>query len=133
MKLALAQLSSGTDREENVERALRAMDEAASRGAEMIVYPEVVLERFFPQERGCRDAAVKNAEPIPGPTTEKLSAKAAEHGLVVVFNLYEDAGDGRYYGRLAGDRRGRKPARHDAHDPHHRLRGLPRAGVLRSG
>ena len=39
MKLALAQLSSGEDRERNLERSLRAIDEAAAQGAEMIVYP----------------------------------------------------------------------------------------------
>ena len=34
---------------------------------------------------------------------------------------------------LAGDRRGRHAARPDAHDPHHRLRLLPRAGLLHAG
>ncbi len=107
MKLALAQLSSGEDRDRNLERALQAIDQAAARAAEMIVYPEVVLERFFPQHRGsvplggsrggnhCQAAAAV-AEPVPGPTTEKLAAKAKEHGMVVVFNLYEVEGE-RYF------------------------------------
>lgn len=113
MKLALAQLSSGEDRAENLTRALAAIDEAAAQGADVVVYPEIVLERFFPQERGCSLAAHANAEPIPGPTTEKLAAKAREHGIVVVFNLYERDGD-RYFdaspvidadGRLLGTTR----------------------------
>jgi len=97
MKLALAQLSSGVDREENLGRVLAAADEAAGRGADVIVYPEIVLERFFPQERGCRPQALAGAEPVPGPTTEKLSQKAREHGLVVVMNLYEKTADGRTF------------------------------------
>jgi N-carbamoylputrescine amidase len=113
MKLALAQLSSSADHDANLTRALAAIDEAAAQGADVIVYPEIVLERFFPQERGCSRAAHANAEPIPGPTTEKLAAKAREHGIVVVFNLYERAGE-RYFdaspvidadGRLLGTTR----------------------------
>ena len=37
------------------------------------------------------------AEPIPGPTTERLAAKAREHGIVVVFNLYEVDNRGRTF------------------------------------
>lgn len=97
MKLALAQLSSSEDHGRNVERALEAMDQAAAQGAELIVYPEVVLDRFFPHARGCKGAAVGNAETIPGPTTEKLAAKAKVYSMVVVFNLYEDGGNGRFF------------------------------------
>lgn len=97
MKLALAQLSSSPDREENLRRVLAAADEAAARGAAAIVYPEIVLERFFPQEQGCRPKALAGAEPVPGPTTELLSTKAREHGLVVVMNLYEKTEDGRTF------------------------------------
>jgi predicted amidohydrolase len=94
MRLALAQLGSGEDRGENLERALAAMAAAAARGAEMVVFPEIVLDRFFPQhpspERGvCPPAAAALAEPIPGPTTERLAARARELSLVTVFNLYE--------------------------------------------
>ncbi len=117
VKLALAQLSSSEDRQHNLERVLQAVDEAAAQGAEMIVYPEVVLDRFFPQHRAsvplggsrgvdcvplgsrgvdCCQAASALAESVPGPTTEKLAAKAREHGIVVVFNLYEVDGD-RYF------------------------------------
>ena len=85
MKLALAQLSAS----KNLDRALAAIDEAARHGAEMIVYPEIVLDRFFPQSCGGLAAAKENAEPVPGETTEKLTAKARQHGIVIVFNLYE--------------------------------------------
>lgn len=108
MRLALAQITSSEDRAANLERALAAMDEAAAEGAELIAFAEVVLDRFFPAERGaascgagtCRQAAHALAESVPGPTVERLQAKAAEHGLVTVFNLYESAvidGVTRYY------------------------------------
>jgi N-carbamoylputrescine amidase len=102
MRLALAQLSSGEDRGDNLERALEAMSEAASRGAGLVVFPEIVLDRFFPQhpspERGvCPPAVAALAEPVPGPTTERLAARARELSFVTVFNLYEVDGDGRTF------------------------------------
>ncbi len=102
MRLALAQLSSGEDREHNLERALAAMSTAAERGADMVVFPEIVLDRFFPQYPGprpgvCPPAVAELAEPIPGPTTERVSARARELSLVTVFNLYELDRDGRTF------------------------------------
>ena len=98
MRLALAQIVSTPDRAANLDRALRAMDEAAAAGAELVVFPEVVLDRFFPAERRdvCSLPVAELAEPIPGPTTERLAEKAREHGLVTVFNLYERDGDRSY-------------------------------------
>lgn len=102
MRLALAQLSSGADRGRNLDRALAAMTEAAAAGAEMVVFPEIVLDRFFPQypspRRGvCPPAVLALAEPIPGPTTERLAERARQLSLVTVFNLYEVDGDGRTF------------------------------------
>ncbi|MEM1182305.1 MAG: nitrilase-related carbon-nitrogen hydrolase, partial [Acidobacteriota bacterium] len=102
MRLALAQIASSEDRAQNLSRVLDSMDEAAAAGAEVVAFPEVVLDRFFPAEPGtdaCRSDAHRLAEPIPGPTVEKLQAKAKAHGLVTVFNLYErvDRGDRRLF------------------------------------
>jgi len=96
MRIALAQLSSGEDSRSNLDRVLEVMDEAGRRRADLVVFPEIVLQRFFPQQRGNRRAA-ETAEPIPGPTTERLAAKAEEHGLVTVFNLYEVDEAGRTF------------------------------------
>ena len=99
MRLALAQIVSTEDRSHNLERALTAIDKAAAAGADLVVFAEVVLDRFFPQYR-CNDLpykAIDLAESVPGPTTEKLAAKAREHGMVVVFNLYEVDGEGRTF------------------------------------
>lgn len=99
MRIALAQIVSTEDRQKNLNRALRAMDEAAAAEADLVVFPEVVLDRFFPAQKGteaCKVGARRLAEPIPGPISEQLSAKAAEHGLVTVFNMYEQDGE-RFY------------------------------------
>lgn len=89
MRIALAQLASSPDREANLEKALAALAEAKAAGAELVAFPEVVLDRFFPCRPDDR-AALALAEPVPGPITERLAARARELGLVVVFNLYEE-------------------------------------------
>lgn len=95
MRIALAQLSAGPDRSANLARVLETMTAAKRAGAELIAFPEVILDRFFPQVPGDREA-LKLAEPIPGPTSDAVAARARELGLVTVFNLYELAHDQRF-------------------------------------
>jgi N-carbamoylputrescine amidase len=67
---------------------LEAMDQAKAEGANVIAFPELAIDRFFPQHEHDETAASK-AEPIPGPTADAVAAKAKEHSLVAVFNMYE--------------------------------------------
>ncbi|MCH9646940.1 MAG: carbon-nitrogen hydrolase family protein [Deltaproteobacteria bacterium] len=96
MRLALAQLSSSEDRLHNLAKVTRAMEQAARQGAEAIVFPEVVLDRFFPQNPADPKAR-KLAETIPGPSCDAVAAKARELSLVTVFNLYEVDEQGRTF------------------------------------
>lgn len=96
MRIALAQHRAGSDRTESLERALSAMRGAAEAGAEVVAFPELAIDRFFPCCRGDRSAR-ELAEPIPGPITERVAAAARELGLVTVFNLYERDGEGRFF------------------------------------
>lgn len=96
MKIALIQQRAGPDRGDNLARALEAMGRAADAGADLVAFAELAIDRFFPQHE--RDAsAFELAEPIPGPTADRVAARAAELGLVTVFNQYERAPDGRRY------------------------------------
>jgi N-carbamoylputrescine amidase len=96
MRAALAQMQPGAGIDESRQKAVRWMETAASRGAELIVFPEVALHGFFPQYRDDPSAA-ERAEPIPGPTTHLLVDAARSLSLVTVFNLYEVDGEGRYF------------------------------------
>ncbi len=98
LRIALAQQHCTPDRSENLERALVAMERARDLGAELVVFPELAIDRFFPQHQRLAEAR-KLAEPIPGPSTKAVAAKARQCRLVTVFNLYEkhEAGGGRYY------------------------------------
>lgn len=96
MRIALAQLSASPDRAANLARALEAMTAAKQAGADLIAFPEVILDRFFPQVPGDREA-LKLAEPIPGPTSDAVAARARDLELVTVFNLYEVDARGRRF------------------------------------
>jgi len=96
VRIALAQMASSPDRADNLARALGAMDRAAEAGAQLIIFPEVALDRFFPQHERFERAA-ELASTVPGPVSDQFAAKAKQHGLVTVMNLYETDGAGRYY------------------------------------
>ena len=97
MRVALAQLSAGPDRAANLARVLDVMGEAKRAGADLIAFPEIIVDRFFPQVPDDREA-LELAEPIPGPTTGRIAERARELGLVTVFNLYElDPATGRRF------------------------------------
>jgi predicted amidohydrolase len=95
VRLALAQVAASPDPARNLQAALAMMDRAADAGAQVIAFPELALLRFFPQWQHYA-AARDLAEPVPGPTTDRIAEKARTRGLVTVFNLYE-AADGRHY------------------------------------
>jgi predicted amidohydrolase len=96
LRIALAQLAAGPSAAENLRRGLDAMDRAHASGAGLIVFPELALQRFFPQHERIENAAAL-AERVPGPTTDAIAAKAKALGMVTVFNLYESDATGRYF------------------------------------
>jgi beta-ureidopropionase len=95
-RVALAQLAASPDREANLAAAIEAIHQAASSGAELICFPEMGFSPFFPQVRA--DPSFFDwAEPIPGPTTERLAEAARQSSIVVVANIFECASPGEYY------------------------------------
>lgn len=93
MKIALVQQHAGSDPEDNLRRGLAALAEAARGGAELVAFAELAFTRFHPQRPADGEVAAL-AEPVPGPTTERFTAAAREHGVVVVLNLFERAEEG---------------------------------------
>jgi predicted amidohydrolase len=75
---AAVQLCAGSDKETNFATAERLVRQAVQRSASLVVLPEV----FF--WRGARGDEREAAEPIPGPTTERLAALARELGIHLV-------------------------------------------------
>jgi N-carbamoylputrescine amidase len=98
-KLALHQLAANPTGADRLEHAIASVREAASRGAQICVLPELFRSPYFCQEMEPRHFDL--AEPIPGPATERLAALAGELGVVIVASLFERAMPGLYYNTTA--------------------------------
>ena len=82
-KVGLAQLNSALgDSSANLERAMPYIAEAAGQGADLVMFPELYLQGYRADEL---NATI--AEPIPGPTTERLLAEARKHDIYIVMGM----------------------------------------------
>jgi N-carbamoylputrescine amidase len=107
--VGLVQMSMGPDPEANFAAALGHIREAAQLGAHIVCLPELFRAQYFCQREDLR--LFDLAEPIPCPSTEKLSVVAREAGIAIVASLFERRAPGLYHntavtidaeGRLAG-------------------------------
>jgi N-carbamoylputrescine amidase len=92
-------MAMGTDPRENLEKGVDRVREAARRGAQVVCLPELFRSRYFCQteETGFFDLA----EPLPGPTTDALSAAARDAGVVVIAPVFERRAPGVYHNSAA--------------------------------
>ncbi len=81
-RVALVQMSCGPEPEQNLQKALDRVGEAAGRGAQVVCLPELFQTQYFCQRED--HALFDLAEPIPGPSSEKLAAAAKQHGVVLI-------------------------------------------------
>jgi deaminated glutathione amidase len=93
LRVALAQILSGPDPQENLELVAIQAAEAAKHDAQLVVFPEATMRRF-----GLPLAEI--AEPVDGPWTQQLRKIAEHHDLVVVAGMFTPSGDGRVMNTL---------------------------------
>ncbi|HEX9242292.1 MAG TPA: carbon-nitrogen hydrolase [Anaeromyxobacter sp.] len=94
-QVGLVQMAMSADPQENVEKAASRVAEAARRGAHVVCLPELYRSPYFCQRE---DAALFDlAEPVPGPSTERLSEVARLHGVAVVVPIFERRAPGLYH------------------------------------
>src|SRR5213082_1723897 len=93
--LAMVQMRIAADAATNLAAAEAAIRDAAKAGAQIVCLPELFLGPYFCQKE---DAALFDlAEPIPGPSSERLAAAAKAHGVVVVGSIFEKRMAGVYH------------------------------------
>jgi len=94
-KLGLIQMSCGLGVDDNLQKALTLIGQAAQRGAQIICLQELFRSQYFCQKQ---DATIFDlAEPIPGPSTEALASVARQHQVVIVGSLFERRDAGVYH------------------------------------
>ena len=80
-------------------RAERGIRQAAAAGAQIICLQELFRSLYFCQVEDHKYFEL--AEPVPGPTTEKMQAIAKELGVVIVASLFERRAPGIYHNTAA--------------------------------
>jgi N-carbamoylputrescine amidase len=98
-RAGLVQMSCGPDPDANLDKAADRVRDAAREGAEVICLPELFRAQYFCQREDI--ALFDLAEPIPGPSTERLSAVAREEKVVVIASLFERRAAGLYHNSAA--------------------------------
>ena len=99
VKVGIVQMSMGEAPEANLDRAIEGLREAAAGGAKLVVLPELFRSRYFCQAEEPRNFGL--AEPVPGPSTERLAGIAAELDVTVVASLFERRAPGLFHNTAA--------------------------------
>ncbi|WP_235615749.1 carbon-nitrogen hydrolase [Brevibacillus reuszeri] len=99
VKVGLIQHSCGADRQENVDKAIALIRQAAEQGAQVICTQELFDAMYFPQ---VIDVEKYNwAEPLDGPTWTTIRDLSRELGVTLICSLYEYAAAGMYFNTVA--------------------------------
>ncbi len=94
-RVGLIQMACAKDPNENLEKAIWRIREAAGRGAQIVCLQELFRSQYFCREE---DAALFDlAEPIPGPSTEAFGKLARELKVAIVASLFEKRLAGVYH------------------------------------
>ena len=94
-KIGLVQMRMGPDPEANFGLAVSHIRQAAGQGANVVCLPELFRAQYFCQREDLR--LFDLAEPIPGPSTEKLAEVAREARVAIVASLFERRAPGLYH------------------------------------
>ena len=99
VRAALVQTTWTGDKETMIKAHEEYAREAAAQGARVICFQELFYGPYFCQVQDV--AFYEYAESIPGPTTERFQALAAELGMVMVLPMYEQEQPGVLYNTAA--------------------------------
>jgi predicted amidohydrolase len=87
IRIAIAQITSSTEKAENLKAALFLTQEARAKGAQLIAFPEFLMA-FTPASQTAEELAAL-AEPIDGPFIASLRDAARSAGISILATIYE--------------------------------------------
>lgn len=95
LKVALVQHSNSADLQNNLDKSIAGIRDAAAQGAKLVVLQELHRSLYFCQTE---DTDLFDlAETIPGPSTDVFCQLAKELKLVIVASLFEKRATGLYH------------------------------------
>ena len=89
----------GPKPDENLKRTIKAAEDAAKKGAQIICTQELFRSYYFCQNEDHEN--FKLAESSPGPSTDALSKVAKKHKVVIIASLFEKRAAGVYHNTAA--------------------------------
>ncbi len=95
LRVALLQEKNRGGSKENLDAIEAALRDAAKRGAKLVLLQELHNGPYFCQRENAQE--FDRAESIPGPSTQRIGALAAELKLVIVASLFERRAAGIYH------------------------------------
>jgi len=98
-KVGLVQMSCSADAKQNMDKAIKGIRDAASKGANVVCLQELFTSLYFCDVEDYEN--FKLAESIPGQSTDQLSAIAKELGVVIIASLFEKRTQGIYHNTTA--------------------------------
>ena len=99
LKVGLVQMSCSSNKEENMQKAIAGIKDAAAKGANIVCLQELFTSLYFCDVEDYEN--FKLAEKIPGATTDTLGEVAAACNVVVIASLFEKRTQGIYHNTTA--------------------------------
>ncbi len=97
--IGIIQTDANTDAAVNLQRTEQAVHQAVHNGAQIICFQELFQYRYFCQTEDVEKFNL--AEPVPGPTTDRLQKLASELHVVLVVSLFEERAPGIFHNTVA--------------------------------
>ncbi len=99
VNIGLVQMSCSSNVQDNLNKAISGIKEAANKGANIVCLQELFSSLYFCDVEDHANFLL--GEAIPGPTTKLLSSVAREHNVVVIASLFEKRTAGLYHNTTA--------------------------------
>lgn len=99
IRIAAIQTNCTADVKQNVDKTVKMIESAARQGAQLVCLQELFAGLYFCQSED--HAQFELAEPIPGPTTDRICEAARKHKVVVVAGIFERRAPGVFHNSAA--------------------------------
>ena len=86
-RIALIQMKMSSDRQKNMNSAIRKITDAYKKKAKIVCLPELFLFNYFCQQE--KHSNFNLAEKIPGKTTDIFCSLAKELKIIIILPIFE--------------------------------------------